>query len=103
ARDERAPVATKLRREGAPQHPPCPRDPGRVVHAGSGSVRGAVELRQQVPDQYRMTVVGGVATLERVLGALAEHGGGGHVPAGFAEDALVEPPAGDRPAARRGW
>ena len=41
----------------------------------------------------------GVAPVERVLGALTERGGGGHVPAGLAEHAVVEHEARDALAA----
>ena len=44
----------------------------------------------------------GVATVERVLGALADHGGRGHVAAGLAEHAVVQQHARDGLAARRG-
>ena len=41
-----------------------------------------------------------VAAVERVLGALADHGGGGHVAAGLTEHAVVQHDAGDVLAAR---
>ena len=44
----------------------------------------------------------GIAPVERVLGALAERGGRGHVTAGLAEHAVVEHEAGDALAARGG-
>jgi acyl-CoA synthetase (AMP-forming)/AMP-acid ligase II len=47
-------------------------------------------------------VARGVAALERVLGALAEHGRRRHVAARLAEDAIVEQNARHRLAARRG-
>ena len=60
------------------------------------------ELRDEVADQDRVAVVLGVAAVERVLGALADHGRRGHVAAGLAEHAVVQQDAGDVLAARRG-
>ena len=56
----------------------------------------------QVADQDRVAVVAGVAAVERVLRALAEHGGRGHVAAGLAEHAVVQQDARDGLAAGRG-
>ena len=60
------------------------------------------ELRDEVADEDRVAVVLGVAAVERVLRALADHARGGHVAAGLAEHAVVQQDARDALAARRG-
>ena len=88
--------------ERAADHLLGARDVAGVVHRAARHVGRAVELGDQRAQPDRVAVLLGVAPVEGVLGALAERGGGGHVPAGLAEHAVVEHEAGDALAARRG-
>ena len=93
--DEREPRARQLRLERAHDHLLGARDVAGVVDRATRDVGRAVELGDEVADADREAVLGGVTAVERVLGALTERGGGGHVPAGLAEHAVVHHEAGD--------
>src|SRR5438270_212174 len=74
----------------------------RMRSSASGDVRGSLEPGDEIADDDGIAVVVGVPALQAGLGALADHAGGGHVPAGLAEDAVVQQYARDVLASGRG-
>ena len=88
--DEREALARELRLERPLEHLLRAGDRARVVHRAARDVRRALELRDEVADEDRVAVVLGVAAVDRVLGALTDHGRRGHVAAGLAEHAVVQ-------------
>src|SRR4051794_17529513 len=79
--DEREAGAGQLRLESAQQHLLGAGHVAGGVDRTAGDERRPLELGQQIAQQDGVAVFGGVAALERVLGALADDGGGSEVTA----------------------
>src|SRR5207249_8734112 len=94
--DEREALALELDAERFAEDALRPGDGGRRVHRAAGDVGRAVDLGDQIRDLDRVAVLlRHPARVHGGLGALAEHAGGGHVPARLAEDAVVEQHGGE--------